>query len=335
MSITDSNGTLTAEAVNTVTNTIDSGALTTTVNGISSTAIALPTADGSETAVTAGTNISVTGDGTSATPYVINSTFTEVDGSIANEVNTGFSSSGNTLSITDSDGTLTAEAVNTVTNTIDSGALTTTVNGISSTAIALPTADGSETAVTAGTNISVTGDGTSATPYVINSTFTEVDGDVENELQTLSATGYTGTGGTTSNTITLSNEGVVGKGGSFTITKETIGYVFSSAYIAGSGTNLFTNNATVTRNSTGRYTVTFTNAHPNGVNYDVVFGTHESFSSRDTKDATVIEGSQTANGFEVYVSTGDNGATADVLRDANWSFQVSGTKEVITNIQMN
>jgi hypothetical protein len=43
--------------------------------------------------------------------------------------------------------------------------------------------DGSETKVTAGTNVTVTGSGTSASPYIVNST--EVDGDVTNELQNL------------------------------------------------------------------------------------------------------------------------------------------------------
>jgi hypothetical protein len=49
--------------------------------------------------------------------------------------------------------------------------------------------DGSETKVTAGTNVTVTGSGTSASPYVVNST--EVDGDVTNELQDLSINGNT------------------------------------------------------------------------------------------------------------------------------------------------
>lgn len=117
-----------------------------------------------------------------------------------------------------------------------------------------------------------------------------------------------------------------------TITKEVIGYTFASAYTAGSGTNLFNINSSVTRTGTGRYSVTFTAAHPNGANYDVVFGTEESGTVRDTNDVSLVEGTRTATGFDVYVSTGDNGATADVLRDAGWSFQVSDTKEVITNI---
>jgi hypothetical protein len=50
-------------------------------------------------------------------------------------------------------------------------------------------ADGSETKVEAGTNVTVTGSGTSASPYIVNST--EVDGDVTNEIQDLSINGNT------------------------------------------------------------------------------------------------------------------------------------------------
>ena len=62
---------------------IAGGNITSTINGIASTAIALPVADGTETEVTgAGINV-VTGDGSSATPYIV--TATEVDGSVSNE----------------------------------------------------------------------------------------------------------------------------------------------------------------------------------------------------------------------------------------------------------
>jgi uncharacterized protein (TIGR02145 family) len=49
--------------------------------------------------------------------------------------------------------------------------------------------DGSETKVTPGTNVTVTGSGTQASPYIVNAT--EVDGDVTNELQDLSIIGNT------------------------------------------------------------------------------------------------------------------------------------------------
>jgi uncharacterized protein (TIGR02145 family) len=49
--------------------------------------------------------------------------------------------------------------------------------------------DGSETKVTAGTNVTVTGSGTSGSPYIVNAS--EVDGDVTNEIQDLSINGNT------------------------------------------------------------------------------------------------------------------------------------------------
>ena len=125
---------------------------------ISSTASA---PDGSETKVNAGTAISVTGAGTTASPYVINSTG---DNSTTNEIQT-ISLSANTLSLSLGGGS-----------------------------VILPVADGSETKVTAGTGIGITGAGTTASPYV----FTPVDQSATNEIQTLSLS---------NSTFTLSNGG--------------------------------------------------------------------------------------------------------------------------------
>src|SRR5690606_30851380 len=47
-------------------------------------------------------------------------------------------------------------------------------------------ANGSETIINNGTNINITGIGTSGNPYIINNTFTEVDGSTTNEIQNLS-----------------------------------------------------------------------------------------------------------------------------------------------------
>ncbi|UWX54053.1 hypothetical protein NYZ99_13465 [Maribacter litopenaei] len=121
--------------------------------------VTLPTADGSETIVNGGTDISVTGSGTSGDPYVVNNTFTEVDGSVTNEIQT----------ITSIDGSVT------LTQTGDDYDLS------------VPVADGSETIVNGGTDISVTGSGTSGDPYVVNNTFTEVDGSITNEIQTITS----------------------------------------------------------------------------------------------------------------------------------------------------
>ena len=92
--------------------------------------VPLPTADGSETKVNSGTNINVTGAGTTASPYVINNTFTEVDGSVTNELNTAVSTSANTLTVTDAGGNLTAPIVNSNALSLSGSTLTSNVNGV-------------------------------------------------------------------------------------------------------------------------------------------------------------------------------------------------------------
>ncbi|WP_430424367.1 beta strand repeat-containing protein [Maribacter litoralis] len=184
MTITDSNGALDATIVNTNELDITAGEITSTINGVASTPIALPVADGSETLVTAGTDISVSGTGVAGDPYVVENTFTEIDDSVTNETNTAFTSATNTLTITDSNGALDATIVNSNELDITAGEITSTINGVASTPIALPVADGSETLVTAGTDISVSGTGVAGDPYVVENTFTEIDDSVTNEINT-------------------------------------------------------------------------------------------------------------------------------------------------------
>ncbi|WP_159086001.1 beta strand repeat-containing protein [Flavobacterium faecale] len=199
LTVTDSGGAKSASIVNSNALSIASGAITSTVNGVASTAITLPVADGSETKVTAAGINTISGAGTTASPYLI--TGIEVDGSVTNEINTSVASSVNTLTVTDSGGAKSASIVNSNALSIASGAITSTVNGVASTAITLPVADGSETKVTASGINTISGAGSTASPYLI--TGREVDGSVTNELQTLSqSTGASGTGD-----ITLSNSG--------------------------------------------------------------------------------------------------------------------------------
>jgi len=68
-----------------------------------------PAADGSETIINAGTDISVSGIGTMANPYIIGNTFTEVDGDATNELNTSATLNGTNLEITDAGGTQTVD----------------------------------------------------------------------------------------------------------------------------------------------------------------------------------------------------------------------------------
>lgn len=120
-----------ASVVNSIANTISAGQLTTSVNGISTTPVTLPVADGSETKINVGTNMSITGSGTSANPYIINNTFSEVDGSATNELNSSLSSTGNTLTITDAGGNLTASMVNSNVLSLSGSTLTSSINGVS------------------------------------------------------------------------------------------------------------------------------------------------------------------------------------------------------------
>ncbi|WP_111709249.1 autotransporter outer membrane beta-barrel domain-containing protein [Lutibacter citreus] len=100
-------------------------------------------ADGSETKITGGGINQVLGLGTSTSPYEILGT--EVDGSITNEINTGFTSSANTLTVTDSNGALSAPIINTNALSVVSGNLTSTINGVAST---LPLTDLAHTGTT-------------------------------------------------------------------------------------------------------------------------------------------------------------------------------------------
>lgn len=111
--------------------------------------------DGSETKVTAGTNISVTGAGTIATPYVINSTDTNTTYSAG----TAMSLVGTTFNNTAPDQTvvLTQGGATTITGTYPNFTISST-NTI---------ADGSETKINSGTTTSTSGVGTTGSPYVI------------------------------------------------------------------------------------------------------------------------------------------------------------------------
>jgi len=129
-----------------------------------------PAVDGSETKVSAGTNVTVTGSGTTGSPYVVNSSAadgseTKVDaGTNVTITGAGTSSSHYIINSTSANGSETI---------IDAGTnVTVTGSGTSAShyVIGATGGDGSETKVDAGTNVTVTGAGTSASHYVINAT---------------------------------------------------------------------------------------------------------------------------------------------------------------------
>ncbi|SDX51666.1 hypothetical protein SAMN05444411_106120 [Lutibacter oricola] len=347
-------------------------------------------ADGTETEINAGTNIQILGDGSSTLPYVINNTFTEVDGSITNEINTAFSvvdvSGTDYLRITDSNGNLDVPlsdlehtgttgslffagidgkptednvelffdntnnrlgiGTNSPTNKLEvSGATGTqgvlnsngTVNEPSyrfkndtNTGFYRPAAD--EIGLTVGGIEALNIDETSNSTTVTIKETLKLDGDV------LDSNGDAGTAGQVlSSTVSGTDWVDAPAAPSLTIEKETIGYVFAAAQIQGNGTNLFKIGCSVSRTAVGRYTVTFDNAHPNGAAYDISFGAQveNANNRRDSRIVSVETGSQTANGFNVLVLTGDNGTTADVFVDEVWYFNTSATKEVVVDVKLN
>ena len=122
--------------------------------------LSAPASDGSETVINGGPDIEVTGSGTAADPYLVSNTFTELDDDPLNEIQ----------AITSTDGSV---------------EITPTGNDFD---LSITPANGSETVITQGVNIDVAGSGTAGDPYVISNTFTELDADPENEIQTISST---------------------------------------------------------------------------------------------------------------------------------------------------
>ena len=97
-------------------------------------------------------------------------------------------------------------------------------------------------------------------------------------------------------------------------------------------TTSFVRNSTMTRTAVGRWQVRFTGAHPQGANYTPNFEAEEESANRDTPDITIVQGTQNANGFDVQITTGDNGATADDYVDTPWSWDVESPVTVVTSV---
>lgn len=89
---------------------------------------------------------------------------------------------------------------------------------------------------------------------------------------------------------------------------------------------------TVTRTNIGRYTVSMP-AHPDGANYEILFGQDED-ANRDVPKVHVVEGSRTATGFLVEVTVDDNGGAEDTYSDEPFSVEVLKTQTVITSVTL-
>ena len=106
-------------------------------------------ANGSETKINEGDNITITGNGTQSTPYIINADLTDLG--IIKTVNNEVISPTQSLSIINNEST---------------GKVLTTREYVQS--IIPSTPDGSETKLNSGSNITITGSGTISNPYIIN-----------------------------------------------------------------------------------------------------------------------------------------------------------------------
>ena len=122
-----------------------------------------------------------------------------------------------------------------------------------------------------------------------------------------------------------------------TIGLQTTTQTVSVGHASGSqanGATIQARRCTIARTAQGRYTVTFAAPHPDGANYEVVFGQEEPGNFRDVPKVSVVTGSRTANGFDVQVTVDDNGAGADNYVDDTWSFSVLRDLAVLTSVQL-
>jgi hypothetical protein len=182
--------------------------------------------DGSETKITAGTNVTVSGTGTTATPYIINATDTNTTYSAGS----GMILSGTTFNNVAPDQTvvLTQGGATTITGTYPYFTISSTdTNTI---------ADGSETKINSGTTTAITGTGTIASPYVVETV----------NLQKVITASYTLTTADNNYTILVNNSAV-----DVTITiptglmsKINVGFIQqgsgSVTFVAGSGVTINT-----------------------------------------------------------------------------------------------
>jgi len=93
-------------------------------------------------------------------------------------------------------------------------------------------------------------------------------------------------------------------------------------------------NLTMTRTAVGRWTIAFSTAHPDGINYHASITAEEQGNLRDTPDITVVQGSPTANGFNIQITTGDNGGGADAYVDTPFTISIASPISVITSVTL-
>lgn len=90
--------------------------------------------------------------------------------------------------------------------------------------------------------------------------------------------------------------------------------IYSEEYFARSingSTQSSSRNMTITKAANNIWTAVLSSAHPDGVNYHPSITPEEQFANRDGVIAQVVQGTQTANGFDFMLLTGDNGLNPD------------------------
>jgi len=104
---------------------------------------------------------------------------------------------------------------------------------------------------------------------------------------------------------------------------------------AGIRTDGTTFGADFTPNGEGQWTMTFTNPHPLGAGGWLYSGSGEEDGDRDNPKITMVDGTDTANGASIMVTVDDNGTTADIFEDNDFSFIVYAECKMISQIYIN
>ena len=152
--------------------------------------------------------------------------------------------------------------------------------------------------------------------FDINETITQLVANADGTLTYVDETG-------TKNVITIADGGA-----------QPVQTIYEEFYAGGSdnGTaQAWGRNMTLTRTGTGQWTVTFASAHPDGTAYAANILTQEESNLRDSVLPSIVQGSKTANGFQFFLGTGDNGIAADVLVDTPFTVSVNAPVNVLVD----